>query len=222
MSGPTGSKVFKDYLIHRTWLLDARSRTLCALGRWDEGAAQLMSARFLPESGESNVSQTINLASLYNDLGKPKEALQTLADLGTERTSPYGAMQVAIERLASADQLGDTTEAEKQLGFLREHRDDSLESYQRALISANHQDEAAALLISRLQDPDQRLKALMELQKFKLPPLPKICRSVAQALERRISTLRCQKGDQQGRCGVRVSIGTPTLLNRSCVDIAPE
>jgi hypothetical protein len=173
MSGPTGPKVFKDYRTHRTWLLDARSRDLCALGRWDEGAAQLMSVRFLPESGESNVSQTINLASLYNDLGKPKEALQTLAELGTERTSPYGAMQVAIERLASADQLGDTTEAEKQLGFLREHRDDSLESYQRGLISANHQDEAAALLISRLQDPDQRLEALMEVQKFKLPPLPK-------------------------------------------------
>jgi hypothetical protein len=173
MNGPTGPKVYKDYRAHRTWLLDERARALCALGRLDEGVAQLVSARFLPENGESNVSQTINLASLYNDMGKPTEAIQTLADVATGSTSPFGAMQVAIERLASADMTGDTAEAEKQLGFLREHRDDSLPSYQRALISANHQDEAAQLLISRLQDPDQRLEALMEVQKFKLPPLPK-------------------------------------------------
>jgi len=155
------------------WLLDARARALCGLSRWDEGAAQLMSARFLPESGNANVSQTINLAGLYNDMAKPKEAKQTLVDLTAEGASAYGFMQVAIERLSSADQLGDTAEVEKQLGFLREHRDDSLASLQRGLISANRQDEAAQLLISRLQDPDQRGDALMEVQKYKLPPLPK-------------------------------------------------
>jgi tetratricopeptide (TPR) repeat protein len=173
MSGPTGTKVYEDSGRYRVWLLDARARALCGLSRWDEGAAQLMSARFLPESGNANVSQTINLAGLYNDMAKPKEAKQTLVDLTAEGASAYGFMQVAIERLSSADQLGDTAEVEKQLGFLREHRDDSLASLQRGLISANRQDEAAQLLISRLQDPDQRGDALMEVQKYKLPPLPK-------------------------------------------------
>jgi tetratricopeptide (TPR) repeat protein len=173
MSGPTGAKVYDDSGRYRVWLLDARSRALCALGRWDEGTAQLMSARFLPESGNANVSQTINLASLYNDMAKPKEAKQTLVDLTPEGASAYGFMQVAIERLSSADQLGDAAEVEKQLGFLREHREDSVATLQRGLISANRQDEAAQLLISRLQDPDQRKDALMEVQKFNLPPLPK-------------------------------------------------
>jgi len=173
MGGPTGAKVYDDYRTYRVWLLDERARALCGLGRWDEAVAQLMSARLQPEGGSANVSQTINLASLYNDMGKPKEANQTLAELSAENASVYGSMQVAIERLASADQLGDAAEVEKQLAFLREHRDDSQATYQRGLISANRQEDAAKLLISRLQDPDLRMEALMEVQKFTQPPLPK-------------------------------------------------
>lgn len=173
MSGPTGPKVYDDYRTYRVWLLDARSRALCGLGRFDEAAQQLASARLQPEGGGANVSQTINLASLYNDMGKPQEATRTLADLSGENASAYGSMQVALERLASADQTGDSAQTETQLGFLREHRDDSVATYQRALISANRPDDAAKLLISRLQDPDLRLEALMEIQKYKQPPLPK-------------------------------------------------
>ena len=167
MSGPQGPKVYDDYQTYRVWLLDGRSRMLFALGRGDEAVAQLESARQLPEGGNANVSQTINLAGEYNDLGKPREARATLASLSTENSSPYGLMQAAIERLASADQLGDSADVEKQLEFLREHRNDSLATYQRALISANRQDEAAQLLISRLQDSDQRTDALLEVQGYK-------------------------------------------------------
>jgi tetratricopeptide (TPR) repeat protein len=172
MSGSKGPKVYDDYRTYRVWLLDGRSRALFGLERWDDAVAQLVSARELPESGDANVSQTINLASEYNDLGKPREARATLAKLYTETASPYGLMQGAVERLASADQLGDAAEAEQQLGFLREHREDSLATYQRALISANRQNDAAQLLISRLQDPDQRVDALMEVQEYKEHPRP--------------------------------------------------
>lgn len=173
MDGSKGAKIYTDYRTYRVWLLDTRSRALCGLGKWDEAASQLAAARLLPESGNANVSQTINLASLYNDMGKPREAQQTLAQISAENTSSYGAMQAAIERVASADQLGDSMEVEKQLGFLREHREDSQETYQRALISANRTDEAAKLLISRLEDPDQRMDALMQVQQYKEHPLPK-------------------------------------------------
>ena len=167
MNGAQGPKVYDDYRTYRVWLLDGRSEALFSLGKWDEAAAQLVAARQLPESGSVNVSQTINLASQYNDVGKPTEALATLGLLSDENISPYGRMQAAIERLASADQTGDATEAQKQLQFLREHREDSVSTYQRALISANRQDEAAELLISRLQDPDQRIDALLEVQNYK-------------------------------------------------------
>jgi thioredoxin-like negative regulator of GroEL len=119
------------------------------------------------------VSQIINLASLYNDMGKPKEARQVITEMSAENASSFGNMQATIERLAAADQLGDSAEVEKKLGFLREHKDDSLSTYQRALVSANRSDDAAKLLISRLQDPDQRMDALMEVQKYEFPPLPK-------------------------------------------------
>ncbi|HWX36672.1 MAG TPA: DUF3857 domain-containing protein [Steroidobacteraceae bacterium] len=172
MNGSKGPKVYDDYRTYRVWLLDGRSQALFKLERWDDAVAQLMSARELPENGNANVSQTINLASEYNDLGKPREARATLAKLYSESASPYGLMQGAVERLASADQLGDAAETEQQLGFLREHREDSLATYQRALISANRQNDAAQLLISRLQDPDQRVDALMEVQEYKEHSLP--------------------------------------------------
>jgi transglutaminase-like putative cysteine protease len=172
MNGPKGPKVYDDYRTYRIWVLDGRSQALFRLQKWDDAVAQLVSARELPESGNANVSQTINLAGEYNDLGKPREARATLAKLAPEGASPYGLMQAAVERLASADQLGDAAEAEQQLGFLRQHREDSLATYQRALISANRQDDAAHLLISRLQDPGERVDALMEVQEYEERPLP--------------------------------------------------
>jgi tetratricopeptide (TPR) repeat protein len=171
MNGPKGPKVYDDYRDQRTWLLNGRSEALCDLGKWDEAVAQMLAASRLPEGGDVNVSQTINLASLYNDLGKPTEARATVANVSAETVSPYGLMQATIERLASADQLGDSTEVEKQLTLLREHKDDSLATFQRALVSANRQDEAAQLLISRLQDPDQRIDALLEVQNYQEPAL---------------------------------------------------
>lgn len=167
MSGPKGPKVYDDYKESRVWVLDARGEALYRLGKWDEAVAQLTAARQLPEMGDVNVSQTINLAGLYNDLGKPREALTTLAELASDNVSPYGLMQAATERVASADQLGDAAEVEKQLALLKEHQQDSVSTYQRALISANHLDEAAQLLISRLQDPDQRIDALLDVQDYK-------------------------------------------------------
>ena len=113
----------------------------------DEAAAQLVAARLLPEGGNSNVSQTINLASLYNDMGKPKEAQQTLAEISEENTSGYGAMQAAIERVASADQLGDSVEVEKQLGFLREHQGCAAPSPLHALRSSDCRSDRAARVL---------------------------------------------------------------------------
>jgi hypothetical protein len=166
MHGPKGPKVYDDYRTFEPWLLDSRSRALYGLGRWDEAVTQLQAAIHLPESGNANVSQVINLAGLYNDLGKPTEARAELAGLVSGTLSPYGLMQAAIERVSSADQLGDSVDAERQLEFLREHREDSVATYQRALVSVNHLDEAAQLLISRLQNPDQRLEALVEIQQY--------------------------------------------------------
>lgn len=171
VNGPKGRKAYLDYDTKYVWILNTRSQALECLGRGDEAVAQLLSASHLPEAQGENVSQVINLAGLYNDLGRPQEARATLSGLRPEDMSPYGRMQATIERIASADQLGDGAEVERQLTYIRDHRSDSLASYEQALISANRLDEAAQGLIARLQDPSERIDALMEVQGYREFPV---------------------------------------------------
>jgi transglutaminase-like putative cysteine protease len=163
----TGPKIYKDYEGQYVWILDSRSRALYGLGRWDEALAQQVAASHLPELNGDNVSQIINLAGLYNDLARPKEAKEVLAALDPTKTSGYGRTQVAIELMRSAVGLGDTAEADRQLQDLREHKADSMRTLQDALIYAARNDEAAQLLISRLGDLDERVPALMDVQQYR-------------------------------------------------------
>ncbi len=172
VNGPKGPKAYVDYDTMYAWILDTRSRALLCLGRWDEAVAQLLSATHLPEVQGDNVSQVINLADLYNDLGRPRDARAALSALRSTDMSPIGRMQETIELIASADELGDQAEVERQLAYARDHRDDSPAGYEQALISANRLDEAARVLIGRLQDPSERIDALMQVQDYKAYPLP--------------------------------------------------
>ena len=66
----------------------------------------------------------------------------------------------------------------RQLADIGTHRTDSMPAYQQALTSANHLDDAARVLISRLQDPSQRIDALMEVQHYAEFPLPPRSREI--------------------------------------------
>ena len=171
VNGGSGAKVFSDYAGRYVWVLDNRSRALEGLGRFDEALAQEVAASHLPELGDDNVSQIINLAGFYNVRGRPKDAREVLAALDPAKTSGYGRTQVAAELLASAVQLGDTAEVDRQLQYLREHRDDSIKTLEHALVRTGREDEAAQLLISRLETLSERIPALMEVQQFQAVPL---------------------------------------------------
>jgi hypothetical protein len=93
-------------------------------------------------------------------------------------------MQVTIEHLNCAEQLGEAAEAELQLKTLREHQRDSVSTFERALVSANRLDEAATLLLSRLADPDQRLDALMSVQQYASTSLPPRAEVLSQRWQR--------------------------------------
>jgi transglutaminase-like putative cysteine protease len=162
----TGPKSYSDYQGRYVWILDNRSRALYGMGRWDEALAQQVAASHLPELGEDNVSQMINLAGLYNELSRPKEAREVLAALDPAKTSGYGHAQVAFELLQSAVQGGDQAEVARQLEYLREHKEDSVRTLEDALIIAGREDEAAQLLIARLGDLNERVSALMEVQEY--------------------------------------------------------
>jgi hypothetical protein len=137
---------------------------LFMLGRWDDAVIQMKAASRLKEGGSANVSQVINLGELYNRLERPADARADLKEVGT--MSSFGEMERADAELSAALQLGDSAESTRLLDYMREHQDEAIASYEDALIMANRLDDAAKLLISRLEDPEKRIPALMAVQHY--------------------------------------------------------
>jgi beta-barrel assembly-enhancing protease len=146
------------------------------LGRWDEGVEELVAGSRLRENRQANVSQVIELANLYCELGRPAEAIPILDKAGAN-ISGYGAMQKESVRLWAALQLGDNKQSALSLKFLSEHRSDAPGTYFDALIIANKPAEAERFMVARLRDPDLRQEALGEVQVYALPPLPPLAMS---------------------------------------------
>jgi tetratricopeptide (TPR) repeat protein len=159
---------YDDFDDQYAWALDSRSRALRRLSRWEEALDQLAAASWVLDKNGENVSQVINLGDLYCDLGKPKEALASLARLGTDMSS-YGRMQEANVRLDAAVQLGDTEQTEKWLAFMRDHRVDAPRTYEDALLMMNDAETAAKWLIERLDDKDLRSATLLSIQEYAVP-----------------------------------------------------
>lgn len=167
-----GETHYADFEKEYVWILDHRAQALQGLGRWDEAVVQQRRAARRPENGRMNVSQALNLAWLYAELGRDEEALEAVEDLGAP--SPYGRMQLEMLRLMVAVQRQDAAAVERHLAFMREHRDDAVATYQLALAHADRADEAAALLIERLRSTDWRSDALSEVQTYLDVPAPPI------------------------------------------------
>lgn len=162
------AKLYTDYDENYNWLLDERSDLLQRVGRWDEAVAQLSAASNVFENHMGNVSQLINLAQLYTDLDRPKEALEAIGRI-TEKPSPFGAMQLERVRLEAASQLGDSVQVARSMQYLKEHRADAPDAYDDSLIDVNRLDLAAKSLIAQLRDEDQRATVLARIQTYDSP-----------------------------------------------------
>ncbi len=163
---PVGNQIYKDQKQQFVWVLDLRAVALTGLSRPDEAVQQLEEASRLLESGRPNISQTINLAELYNNLGRPLDARATLKRLDPNSTSPYGRMQIELNNVLSALQLSDATEINRALGYMQEHQRDAVASYQIALLESGRKEDAQKLLLARLQDSQQRQGALLAVQSY--------------------------------------------------------
>lgn len=163
-AGGAAAPGFDDAGKFMNWLLNERAYASKALGAWDDAVAEMEKASRLEEGGSKNVSQAINLAAMYVAVGRPKDALLALD--GVVDLSPYGRMQVESVRQRAALEMGDAAAAAKALSFMSEHRDDAIETCENGFLRANKLDEAAAVLISRLADPDRRSDALLEVQHY--------------------------------------------------------
>jgi beta-barrel assembly-enhancing protease len=165
-SAPAKEPPYDD--MHRLiWIQDNRSRALAATQRWSEAETEVRNAANSKENGGRNVSHIINLAWFYAEAGRNDEALAVLLDLGD--MSPYGHMQMHGARYTAALQKGDEQIAGESLAYLDKHRDDALDTWQWTLVRANRLDDAAALLIERLQDPARRNQALRDVQDYNDP-----------------------------------------------------
>jgi len=159
-----GSKAWSDYEQEYGGILTLRADALYELGRWQAAVAQLEAASRLESVG--NVGEIIDLAKLYNTLGRSREARETLQRASAEDASQFGRMQFEKQTLWAAVALHEPSKAERALAFLREHRGDAQSAYQEALLIADRPDAGAALLISRLADPKQRSAALLAVQYY--------------------------------------------------------
>jgi len=135
--------------------------------------AVLEAGRTKTEGGGQNVSQAINLGNYLLELARPEQALEALEGIDWAKSlSAYGRMQLQYVRFRAFTQLGNTDEAEKVLAYIREHKDDAADTWQTTALDSGDVDSAAALLISRLRDPEERIAALLSVQNFKTVKSP--------------------------------------------------
>ena len=157
---------FDDLYQNRTWLLDERSRVLRKLGRTDEALNELERASRLPERGDPNVSQVINLADFYVDIDRPKEALRTLTWLRDAEPSPYGLQSWSSAKIRALIKLNDP-DAKRELEVMRARNAFAFGPTTAVLIALGDADGLAKYYIQLLDDPDRRIDTLIELQTYR-------------------------------------------------------
>lgn len=159
-----GPRTYSDFGDRYNWILDNRSRAFKRQGQWDKAIATEVLAARLPEQGAINVSQSINLGGLYAELGHPDAAATAIVQLGD--LSPIGEMEMQAVKLRIAVDRHDEAAAASAMAYLRGHRAEELDAWQDALLLRGQLDEAAALLIERLENPSWRSDALVRMQHY--------------------------------------------------------
>jgi len=168
----TSGTPFSDADEYATWLLNEWAYILYALGRIDEADAIMERSMELAEGRSLNVSQTINYGALLISQARYQEGLDTLDLMEDRSASSYGDMWVWSGRVCGNHHLGNLAVRDTYLSRMSDGWDDNPAAYQRALICTNMTDEAAALMIRRLEHPSHRDGALQALQR--LTPLHSI------------------------------------------------
>jgi len=151
------------------WVRNQRTSALLHLGRVEEGLQYLRVAAATPVDGHANVSQALNLAGVYCDLGRGAEDLQMA--LPVQNMSGYGRIVQAYAVHCGARLTGDTGTAQAQMDYLREHREEGRQFYLSALLREDRLDEAAAQVIQWLDGKQSRGEILLAVQDFRDVPV---------------------------------------------------
>jgi tetratricopeptide (TPR) repeat protein len=155
------------------WWWDALARAEAALGRTDAAIAAFEKGSRLDEFGSPNISQVINLAQAQVSAGRADAALKTLAvfDEPERKGSPFGEVEMRFARGCAQAVAGRPAGAAGDLSFVKAQEKDNPEALTNLLLCLGDVEGAAASLIRRLEDPDLRTAALLELSDYDDPPV---------------------------------------------------
>lgn len=167
-----GSSSFKDTGSTLARMMEARAQALYALGRVQEALDQMTIAAGVPDSGEQNVDQLIDLAVYDVAADKPRDALKTLVQLNPQNTAPYGFMVAADARVCAYAALHDAKNMQAQLRYMQVHKDDAPMILLNAYLCAGDLDDAAVVTIQQIRDPLTRSHILANLQDYSSDDIP--------------------------------------------------
>jgi len=161
---------FKDQQEQSDWILILLGHSLLDTGDFKEAEAVFTEA-IGPESdrGESTDAR-MNWAGRLLDLSRPGDVLAVLDGVDRDYVTPFGEAWIDSQR-ACAQVTLDPRAAAATIETLRKTREDNPGALSQALICANRLDEAAELLIWRLQTPEHRSGALDPFWTAKAPPV---------------------------------------------------
>lgn len=169
---------------HINWYWNEVAKNYELLRRPDEVVEAYRKGMKASESGAPNVSQLINLALAQNRLGRPADALATLAvrNLSTKDASPYGIMLYRQARACALHLSGRGAEAAADIAYIKSHEKDAPAAVTSLYLCLGDMENAAASASRRLDDPEQRPDLLLELSDYELAPPPMPTDRIAQNL----------------------------------------
>jgi tetratricopeptide (TPR) repeat protein len=149
----------------KIYIMTNRAVALDRLGRTDEALAQFQQATLVEQNRDANIEHVLNLADYYCDLGRADDALATVAKVG-EWLSVSGTVRVASIKHCAAVLQGDRKGEDQALVFMRELRNSRPATFMTALLRSNRMDEAAKMVIEKLESPHDRGEMLYRMQDY--------------------------------------------------------
>jgi tetratricopeptide (TPR) repeat protein len=166
-AAPKDKPSYDDLADQHNWALDTKYRLLANLGRYAEAEQALKDGRDIAlAAGDDTVSQKINLGGFFNVLGRPSDALNEVADIKPEQASLYGQMSAEEVRACAYAQTGETTKLKTSLELMLKNAKAAYAPLETALLCAGDSERLAKVIIARLEDPDTRADALVNIQTY--------------------------------------------------------
>lgn len=162
-------EAFDDAEEQGDWVLVHLANSLLDTGDFKEGEAVFNEA-IGPDDGGRSTDARMNWAGRLLDLARPADALKVLAGIDLDYMTPYGKAWISAQKTCAQNDI-DPKAAAPLLDALRKDRATNPGALSEALICTNHLDEAAALLIWRLQTPEHRGGALDPFWAARPPPV---------------------------------------------------